>query len=199
MFMQIQLLMISSLWREALLTMVPANNTGLRLATGVMAPVLPTWYVTVWSSVSTFRPWIYKPSPNVEILPYSQAVVVVLRNWLLKRSRRFQRKIVSFDVPVCNKFFYFSKCFAKLCLLRCFETPGFCFSKSSQWDSAGISSEIYWYKTDDSPRFLTSPLSCILRLPLAVFLGFMNGSRPSSSRCLLILSKFFGLNKFRRA
>ena len=38
--------MISALCSEALFTVVPASKTGSRLATGVTAPVRPTWYET---------------------------------------------------------------------------------------------------------------------------------------------------------
>ena len=46
-----RLSMMSALCRDALLTMVPESCTGSRLATGVMAPVLPTWYEMVLSRV----------------------------------------------------------------------------------------------------------------------------------------------------
>ena len=42
----------SALWREARLTVVPAISTGFSSATGVMAPVRPTWYVTALSVVA---------------------------------------------------------------------------------------------------------------------------------------------------
>ena len=42
----------SALWREARFTVVPAISTGSSSATGVMAPVRPTWYVTALSVVA---------------------------------------------------------------------------------------------------------------------------------------------------
>ena len=40
-----------ALWSDALLTVVPANKMGSNSATGVIAPVLPTWYVILLSRV----------------------------------------------------------------------------------------------------------------------------------------------------
>ena len=43
----------SPLCKVALLTVTPATNTGCNLATGVMAPVRPTWNSTSFNTVSS--------------------------------------------------------------------------------------------------------------------------------------------------
>ena len=49
--------MMSALWSDARLTVVPASRTGSRFATGVTAPVRPTWKDTESRRVSARSAW----------------------------------------------------------------------------------------------------------------------------------------------
>lgn len=71
----------SALCGDARLTTVPANFTGLRFATGVTAPVRPTWKSTESKGCAyPFRFRTYMQLPTVEFLPLSLKHFDVDRN-----------------------------------------------------------------------------------------------------------------------
>ena len=64
----------SSLWSDALLTVVPAKETGSKFATGVIAPVLPTWKLILFNLVKACSAlYLYEIAHlgNLEVKPIS--------------------------------------------------------------------------------------------------------------------------------